>query len=82
MIQSIDLNKYLLMGGKIEKLQLERVRCTWTGHERKKILSITKAGKNTEGIQLYTVNFHHAVFHCSGTWIETDVLLSLNNRYI
>lgn len=83
MIQSIDLNKYLLMGGKIEKLLLDRVRCTFTECEGRKIMSITPNGKNTEGTQMYRVRFDNG--HAPqfvGTWIETDVLLELNPRYI
>jgi len=86
MKQTISLEKYLSLGGKLEKLNLEKTKVIYTEKlKNEKILSIKKGGKNKNGDQLYYVEFLNSINSnkdYGSFWIETEVTFGLSKCFI
>lgn len=76
MIQTINLNIYIKLGGDIALLDLTKTRVTYYGWDKFMIHSIRENGG------LYFVVFTNGKVHnFAPMWIETEVILTLESYY-
>lgn len=76
MKKTIDLNMYIKLGGDVALLDLAKTRVTYHGWDKFTIHSIRENGG------LYFVVFTNGRVHnFAPTWIETEVILTLESHY-
>ena len=76
MKQTIDLNKFIQMGGEISLLDLNKTKCTYYGWSDYTIHSIRENG----GL-FFVVFTNGKVYNFAGVWIETQVEMVLAPHY-
>ena len=82
MVQTVDLDQYIRMGGDVSRLDVKQTRVTHLKHKDLAISSIFDLGKNGNNVQLFDVYFVDGANHrYAGMWIETKVYTILHAQY-
>lgn len=90
MQKKMNLSEYLSMNGKIENLNLNKTSTSYYDKYQGLSISSISLGRKTNpsfgnpnGVQLYSVNYTNGSNHeYSPNWIETEVELKLDDKYI
>lgn len=79
----IDLNRYVSLGGSLDKLDLKKTEVIYGDPNLKREINFIEKGEMKNDTRLYDVYFKNGTFHSyAGIWIETEVEVTLTGNYI
>lgn len=80
---TINLWQYLELGGKLENVDLSKIRTTYYDQNRfEKIVSLDHTGENNDNNPLiYATFINGTVKRYAATWFDLDVEMVLNVQY-